>query len=68
MRDSKPEILIDGIRPMAIPKPDANQLVLRRQQMLYLRNEKHMTLEAIAKLYGISRQRVFQILRYEIRI
>ena len=62
MKNMKQEIPIEELAILNIPKVDKDRAILRKAQMTYFRDHKHMTLEAIAKLYGISRQRVHQIL------
>ena len=59
------EILLEDITPIELPKPDMDLYRQRKEQMVKLRNDKKMTLAAIAKWYGITRQRVFQILKDE---
>jgi len=58
----KKDIQLDGFQPIIIQNLDKDALQKRKAQIIFLRF-KGMTYEAISKLYGISRQRVYQILK-----
>ena len=63
MKNMKQEIPIEELAILNIPKVDKDRAILRKAQMTYFRDHKHMTLEAIGRLYGITKQRVSQILK-----
>ena len=59
-------ITLESDKPIIVPRlegPEYEELLqLRRNQINYFRNEKKYTLEKIGQIYGISRERVRQIL------